>query len=193
MNKFIRIITLTMIAELVLSQCVFAAETYENNILFSDMDETYWAYESVEKLVNAGIISGYPDGTFRPEDFITRAELVKVVNMVYSFNQKQESTELSDIKAEDWYYENVLVAQASGYIVGYPDGTFRPNDFVTRQELCKILDSINNFVELPYDNTVSDEISSWATDFVNKVISNRIMTLDDNDNFRAVEKATRAE
>jgi hypothetical protein len=192
MKKLSRIIAFILIMSLSFVQGVSAEET-ENNLTFSDLNETHWAYESIMKLVDAGIIQGYPDGTFQPEGYITRAELVKITNMIYSYTDKQEGSNLTDIKAEDWFYENVLIAQKAGYIVGYPDNTFKPNDLITRQELCKILDEINNLVELPYTNTIVDEVSPWAVGYVNNVLSNRIMALDVNNNFRAVEKATRAE
>jgi hypothetical protein len=192
MKKLARIISLILIMSLSFVQAAAAEET-ENSLTFSDLNDTHWAYESIMKLVDAGIIQGYPDGTFQPEGYITRAELVKITNMIYSYTEKQESSNLTDIKAEDWFYENVLIAQKAGYIVGYPDNTFKPNDLITRQELCKILDEINNLVELPYTNTIADEVSPWAVGYVNNVLSNRIMALDANNNFKAVEKATRAE
>lgn len=180
-----------MIIILLCVQPVFADEA--SSPAFSDLDEAHWAYGSVIKLSQAGIISGYPDGTFRPEGFITRAELVKITNMVYSYTVTGDELSFSDISASDWFYGNVLTAKAAGYIDGYPDGTFRPNDNITRQELCKIIDSINSLVELPLDSAIADEVSPWAEGFVRRVVSNRIMTVDGNGNFRAVEKATRAE
>lgn len=192
MKKLSRIIVFILIMSLSFVQ-VAAAEETENSLTFSDLNETHWAYESIMKLVDAGIIQGYSDGTFQPEGYITRAELVKITNMIYSYTEKQEGSNLTDINAEDWFYENVLIAQKAGYIVGYPDNTFKPNDLITRQELCKILDEINNLVELPYTSTIADEVSPWAVGYVNNVLSNRIMALDANNNFRAVEKATRAE
>lgn len=192
MKKLVRIITVILIMTTMFTQIAFAEET-NSTIQFSDLDEAYWAYESVQKLVEAGIIEGYTDGTFKPNGDITRAELVKIANLVFAYTQKQDNTPFTDIKSDDWFYNDVLVAQNAGYIVGYTDGTFKPNGLITRQELCKILDSINSFVELPYDNTIADEVSMWAIEYVNKVVSNRIMTLDENNNFRATEKATRAE
>ncbi len=192
MKRLIHIITSILIITAMFTQIAIAEET-QNNVKFTDLDETYWAYESIQKLVDAEVIVGYPDGTFQPDGNITRAELVKIANLVFSYVEKQETTNFTDIKADDWFYDNVLIAQNSGYIDGYEDGTFKPNNDITRQELCKILDSINTFVELPYDNAVADEVSPWAVEFVNRVISNRIMTLDENNNFRATEKATRAE
>jgi len=192
MDKILRFITTMLIITLIFTQVAFAEET-NGTISFSDLDETYWAYESIDKLVEAGYIVGYPDGSFQPDGDITRAELIKISNQVFSYIQKQEFTNFTDIKSDDWFYENVLIAQKAGYINGYPDGTFNPNGLITRQELCKILNSINNFVELPYENSIVDEVSTWAVEYVNKVVSNRIMLLDEKNNFRATEKATRAE
>ena len=192
MKKLLRIITVILMITTMFTQIAFAEET-NNTIQFSDLDETYWAYESVQKLVEAGIIEGYDDGTFKPDGDITRAELVKITNLVFAYTQKLDSSLFTDVNSEDWFYNDVLIAQNAGYIVGYTDGTFKPNDLITRQELCKILDSINNFVVLPYNDTIVDEVSTWAVEYVNKVVSNRIMTLDENNKFRATEKATRAE
>lgn len=191
MKKFTKIISLIVLI-LLLVQNAYASE----NIIdgkFTDLDENHWAFSSIEKLINANIIVGYPDGTFKPEGFITRAELVKIINKIYSYTNKLDVSNFSDIKPEDWYFEEVLIAQAAGYINGYPDGTFGPNELISREELCKIIDVINNLILLPVDSLQADEVSSWAEEYVNRVISNRIMSLDENNNFRATEKATRAE
>ncbi len=192
MKKLVGIITMMFVITISLVQIASAVEI-ENNVSFTDINESHWAYENIKKLVEAEIIDGYPDGTFQPEGYITRAELVKITNMIYSYTNKQESSNFTDINDEDWFYENVLIAQAAGYIDGYTDNTFKPNDIITRQELCKILDKVNNLIELPYNKAIADEVSPWAAEYVNKVLSNRIMVVDENNNFRATEKATRAE
>lgn len=192
MEKKLKFITLLLMICLIFMLPVFATEN-DDMVKFSDLNESHWAYEGIIKLVEKGIIVGYPDGTFKPEGNITRAELVKVVNMVFEYTQKQEATNFTDVKVEDWFHDNVLIAQNAGYIVGYPDGTFKPDGLITREEFCKILDVINSFVELPFDIAISDEVSTWAVEYVNRIVSNKIMLLDENNNFRAVEKATRAE
>ena len=190
MNKSLKFIALILIILTLFMQTALADEI---TIKFSDLDESYWTYESIQRLVEAGIIQGYPDGTFKPEGYITRAELVKITNLIFSYTYKSETTNLTDIYPDDWYYENVIIAQEAGYIIGFEDGTFRPNDDITREQLSKIIDSINKLVELPFDKTPVDEVSPWAAAYVSRVLSNRIMALDDNNNFRATEKATRAE
>ena len=192
MKKNLKFITFLLMICLIATFPVFATEN-DDIVKFSDLEETHWAYEGINKLVEKGIIVGYPDGTFKPEGNITRAELVKIVNMVFEYTQKQDATNFSDVTAEYWFYDNVLMAQEAGYIVGYPDGTFKPDGLITREEFCKILDVINNFVGLPLASAPADEVSPWAVEYINRVVSNRIMLLDQNDNFRATEKATRAE
>lgn len=192
MNRLRKSVALIIIFITLFTQAAFGEE---GNVTpqFTDLNESHWAYSGIEKLVEAGIISGYPDGTFKPEGNITRAELVKIVNLIYSYTDKQETADLSDIKPEDWFYDHVLIAQKVGYIIGFEDGTFRPSDDITREQLCKIIDTVNSLVELPFDKAPADEVSAWASGYIGRVLSNRIMSLDENSNFRATEKATRAE
>lgn len=194
MKKFKSFISLMLVTTVLSTQIAFA-DVNQKTLQFTDLQSGYWAYESIGKINASGFINGYPDGTFRPEGNITRAELVKIANQIFSYTQKQQSTVLKDVLPSEWYYNEVLVAQNAGYIIGYTDGTFKPNNFVTRQELCKILDAINKFENLQNENDIkpTDEVSPWAVDYVNKVISNKIMTLDINNKFRATEYVTRAE
>lgn len=185
-------VALIIIFTVVFTQSIFGEEANTAS-QFSDLNESHWAYEGIEKLVDAGIIAGYPDGTFKPEGNITRAELIKIVNLIYSYADKQETANLYDIRPEDWFYDHVLIAQKAGYIIGFEDGTFRPADDITREQLCKIIDTVNGLMELPFDETPTDEVSAWAVEYVERVLSNRIMSLEEDGSFRATEKATRAE
>ncbi|MGD9569978.1 MAG: S-layer homology domain-containing protein [Sedimentibacter sp.] len=192
MNKILKLTCLILILSIFVSQIALGEEV-PKAIEFSDLKEDYWAYEGINNLVNAKIIEGYPDGTFRPDNNITRAELVKIANLVFNYTQKQEQTSFTDVIDTEWYYEQVLIAQNAGYLDGYPDGTFKPNNNITREEFCKIIDAIVDLIELPGANKPVDEVSTWATEYVNKVLSNKIMLLDESNNFRAKDFATRAE
>ena len=191
MKKFIKIFLVILIFALG-SIYTDAAETV-GSIEFTDLSESYWAYDGIVRLTKAGIIDGYPDDTFKPDGNITRAELVKILNQVFLFNEKQETSMFSDVTENDWFYEYIVAAQEAGYVDGYPDGTFKPNGLITRQEFCKMLAEINNLTELAYDSYSVDEISQWAVEYVKKVVSNRIMLPDSEDRFRALDNATRAE
>lgn len=188
MKKIFKIVSMVTLILTLITQSIYAESKN-----FTDLNKSYWAYESIKKLSDSGVINGYPDGNFRPDGYITRAELVKLTNIVFSYTSQLESSNLTDIKPHEWYYDYVLAAQSAGYINGYEDGSFRPDSFVTRQELCKILDVINGFIELPFNKSIADKVDPWAEGYVKRVISNRIMSLDEKNNFRAIEKATRAE
>ena len=104
------------------------AET--KTITFSDVDANTSSGAAVYKLVNAGILNGYADGTFRPNNPITRAELCKVVNLAFKYTDESTDT-FSDVKSSDWFYSYVAIAKKAGYITGHADGTFKGNNYLT--------------------------------------------------------------
>jgi len=93
----------------------------------------HWAQSQINDLVNKGIISGYPDNTFKPENAITRAELAVMVNKAFSFTNTTD-IDFKDVQPTDWFAPEIAKAKAAGYISGYPDGTMKPNQNITRQE-----------------------------------------------------------
>lgn len=182
-----RIIAVVLTILMLASLTVNAAE-----IKFSDVAETDKSYEAIYKLVNAGVLVGDGDGTFRPNDGLTRAEFCKIINLIFNYKDEAE-TNFSDVKETDWFYKEVLIAKKAGYIAGYGDDTFRGNNMLTREETCVIISRVANLYKLPYSKTIKDEVSSWAKEYVEKVLSNRLMSLEEGDIFRATEKITRAE
>lgn len=171
-----------------LSMCTVS---FADDITFSDVDKTSALGESVYKLVSAGIINGYEDGTFKPDAHLTRAELCKMVNLTFGFTVAADNI-FTDVKADDWYYVQVLYAVNKGYIKGFEDNTFRGDDNVSREQVCTILDRI---LELKSDKEVkiSDEVSDWAQSSVEKMIANGYMPIENGDTFRATADITRGE
>lgn len=181
-------ITAIILAVLMLASLTASA----SEIKFSDVAETDKGYEAIYKLVNAGVLVGDGDGTFRPNDGLTRAEFCKIINLIFNYKEKAE-TNFSDVKETDWYYNDVLIAKKAGYIAGYGDDTFRGENMLTREETCVIISRVANLYKLPYYKVIKDHVSSWAKEYVEKVLSNRLMALEAGDTFRATEKITRAE
>ena len=162
------------------------------NIKFTDVKETDKAYEAIYKLVNAGVIVGDGDGKFRPNDGLTRAEFCKIVNLIFGYTEEAK-TNFKDVKKTDWYYKDVAIAKQAGYIAGYGDDTFRGENMLTREETCVIISRVANLYKLPYTKVIKDHVSSWAKEYVLKVLSNRLMSLESGNVFRATDKITRAE
>lgn len=164
-----------------------------------------WAQSDIQKLVDKGYISGYPDGTFKPDNTVTRAEFLKILTGVLQIPPANGgTTTLSDVAPTDWFFGYVVAAVDKGLVGGYPDGTFLPNNPITRQEVAKILVKAKGIDETSYVKTdelnnmmttVADwgTISEWAQPFVAAAMKAGVMKGDPSGNFRPLANLTRAE
>ena len=112
--------------------------TYAGAASFSDLNGTPYD-KAVSALSGLGIVGGYPDGTFKPANPVTRAELAKILVIALGYGTtadvlKNATSSFSDVKAGDWFNGYVSVAASLGVVKGYPDGTFHPNDKVSYQD-----------------------------------------------------------
>ena len=104
---------------------------------FIDVPETHWASEAINKLANNKILKGYEDSTFRPENSATRAECVIVLTRMhkdYDSKKKYQTPPFVDVLKNAWYINELGFAYEKGFIKGFSDGTFKPDDFITRAE-----------------------------------------------------------
>jgi hypothetical protein len=107
---------------------------------FSDVGPDYWAQAAIAALAAKGILNGYPDGSFRPENNITRAEFAKVISLSLGYPPNSvQPLGFSDLAADDWSYGYVGAAVEHGLVKGYPDGSYRPGSNVTKAELLTII------------------------------------------------------
>ena len=126
----------------------------------------HWAQAEIEKWVANGLIAGYPDGQFKPDQEITRAEFVALVNRAFEKLSENATGGFSDVKPADWFYDEVASAKAAGYISGYPDGTFKPYNAITRQEAAVVITKLlgltpeSGIAVEPFSDYVS--IDQWA-------------------------------
>lgn len=156
----------------------------------------HWAEDDIRKFIKLGYVDGYEDNTFRPNDTITRAEFVKLVNRVFNLKNKVDEN-FTDVYRWDWYHDEICIALNSGYINGYEDGSFKPNNMITRQEAMKIITSIKNTKDLNLDKIFmfNDymQIEEWAKPYVEGAIELGYIKGDENNNINPQNKLTRAE
>ncbi len=108
---------------------------------YSDVKKGQWFNNAVSTMTNCGVIKGCPDGTFRPINPITRAEFATIaVRFFKDWTESVENT-FSDIDGH-WAYDYILKAVYYGLVTGYPDGTFRPNENITRAEAMAIVNRV---------------------------------------------------
>ena len=129
---------------------------------FPDVNEDDWFNVTVSSLANMGAISGYEDGTFRPNEPISRAELASMAVRFYdAFEVEYEEGTFLDVDGDEWYADAIAAAEELGIIGGYPDGTVRPNNNITRAETCAI---VNRVLERrPHDDHLGDveDMRTW--------------------------------
>ena len=109
---------------------------------YSDVAATSWYNTAVSTLSSMGIITGYPDGTFRPNAAITRAEFAAIAARFDNDGDKT-AAKFSDI-ANHWARDEISIAYNNGWITGYPDGTFGPQRDITRAETMTLVNRVLN-------------------------------------------------
>ena len=109
---------------------------------YSDVAATSWYNTAVSTLSSMGIITGYPDGTFRPNAAITRAEFAAIAAR-FDSNGDKTTAKFSDI-ATHWAKDEISIAYNNGWITGYPDGTFGPQRDITRAETMTLVNRVLN-------------------------------------------------
>ena len=106
---------------------------------YTDVNAGDWFNNAISTLSNAGIVTGYNDGTFRPNQPITRGEMAKIIANFANLNKGTKSfTDLSG----HWSKSYVELAAGNGWIAGYPDGSFRPDQKITRAETVTMINRV---------------------------------------------------
>lgn len=155
----------------------------------------HWAESVITQWQSKGLIQGYEDGTFKPGNTITRAEFVTLMNNAKGF-WSEGSINFSDVKNGSWFYSAVARAVAAGYVKGYSDGSFKPNNTITRAEAAMM---IANTAKLSaneagaYRFTDIGSIPVWARGSVGAVVAAGYMTGYPDGSFDANASISRAE
>jgi len=154
-----------------------------------------WAREHIETLVKMGVVRGYPDHTFRPDQPVTRAEFAKMATAAYTIVPESDA-EFSDVSGH-WAEQPIRDLAGAGIATGYPDGTFRPDNKITRAEVVSMLvralklhdvkgyAEIPSFTDLPQDH--------WAFDSAETALRLKILPPYFRGKFEPDTPVTRAE
>ena len=191
LKKFSFILTVIFLCSIVLGTLPVQSARAQ----FSDIKGS-WAEEQINDWVDRGLAGGYPDGTFKPNNQITRAEFVALTNRAFG---KQNPTApragFKDVKESHWFYPEVAAATAAGYGAGYTDGTFKPLNPITRQEAASIVARLLQLESSGADKAFADDgaIAAWAGDAVNAVAAAGIMGGYPDGTFKGTNPITRAE
>lgn len=139
---------------------------------FRDVTSAHWAFASVERAAELGLVTGYSDGTFRPDTHVTRAQFVLMLWRMCGKPAAAKAASFADASA-DWYQDALSWAVENGYVNGLSDTRFGPDAPITRQQAMAILFRLNggqSGTELTltgiYEQTFADSttIAAWAKD-----------------------------
>ncbi len=155
----------------------------------------HWAESAITSWQDKGLITGYTDGTFKPDNSITRAEFASMVNKALGLTEKGD-VPFSDVQSGSWYYDAISIAVKAGYCSGYEDGTFKPDATITRAEAAVMIALAKGLTQ----NTAAASgfadaanIPAWAKGYVGAVVSAGYMSGRPDGTFDATNTITRAE
>jgi hypothetical protein len=157
-----------------------------------DVSPNAWYASYVSKLLSKQVMGGYPDGTFRPEGSITRAEFCKalVLAMGWIASPPPNGT-FSDVPMGSWAYPFIETAYTKGIIKGYPTGEFRPNNMVTRAEMAQMISLALKLQSSA--SSYSDTSDHWAKLYIGGCTNAGIVDGYAGNIFKPNDLATRAE
>lgn len=187
-----------------LGTMVFQAMPVLASHQFPDVSTTNKYHTGIDYLVDSGVIQGYPDGTFKPNQEINRVEALKIffgsfglITSELPAPSPDETAGFSDTIAGQWYIRFVLHAKTTGVVQGYPDGSFRPTNQVNLVEALKmifeifdmpVLSEVNAETDLPNDVAASD----WFAKYVAFALQTNIISENASGNVTPGKGLTRA-
>ncbi|QSJ17246.1 DUF1565 domain-containing protein [Nostoc sp. UHCC 0702] len=120
----------------IFGQVDFVAATVETPpggpVAFKDVPTGYWAKGYIEALASQNIIAGFPDGSFKPNEPVTRAQFATIITKALTPPAKRSAIEFKDVKSNFWAYAAIQSAYQSQFVTGYPDGSFKPQQQIPR-------------------------------------------------------------
>lgn len=146
---------------LLLISLFFGTNTLVQASSFSDVSDTHSYLEAIEYVKSQGIVNGYGDGTYKPNQTITRAEFTKILLETQFGSESQNCTEnyFSDVDTSQWYAKYICFAKQKSIIQGYGDGTFGPNNSITFSEAAKI-------ISIAFGDNIKKDDSTWYKPYV---------------------------
>lgn len=168
-------------------------------IPFTDLADFSWAARMISSLANAGIVSGKSETLYAPADNVTRAEYASLLVRAMKLSANNAGKEFTDVAQGEWYCNAVQTASALGIVSGYEDGSFRPNNSITREEMAVMTLRAAQAAgrNIPAKTSVSftdaDQISGYAKDAVNQLANAQIINGMGDGTFAPQQTANRAQ
>jgi hypothetical protein len=117
-----------------LTPALIAPAPAQAQMTFNDVSSDYWASDFIQELSNRGIIKGFPDGSFKPNAEVTRAQFASMLSGAFNVTPVRNMVNFSDVNRSFWAYSGIQASYTQGFMSGYPAGDFRPNERIPRAQ-----------------------------------------------------------
>lgn len=164
--------------------------------IFKDLGNAKWAENEILYLHDKNVVTGYPNGNFGVNDTIRRADAALMLARAKNLDLEKVSMNPSfpDVDKDAYYYQAVEAAAEAGYINGYPNGNFGPDDTLTREQMAKIIATAYEYTPIEEaGNYFSDINNTWAKSYINTIAANGISNGSPDGTFNPKKNITRAE
>lgn len=177
------------ILSLILISSVFTCSFTVNAENFQDIKNNTQLENVVQELMSYGIINGYEDGTFKPENKLTRAEVCAIITRTLENGRNNNSSGISlskfnDVTSSHWAYDYIMKNNSYGIVTGYDDNTFQPDNNITYKEYIKMIICMISY------QTLAEELGGYPDGYINAAINKGIIS---DKEFSYDEEITRAD
>lgn len=173
----------------------------KTEIVYKDLSKGHWANEAIAFLSvhEPPVISGYDDGCFYPDRYVTRAEFVKLIINAFKFNTDGVLCTYNDVDSDSWYYTYIAAAEQAGVVTGTDNGTFRPDEEISRQDMAVMLHRVLEIKLISLETVTEpvfpdgDTVSVYAQKAVNALGAAGVINGTDGGKLSPFASATRAQ
>lgn len=186
-----------------LAPLLASAPAFAQSTSFSDVSSSYWARNFIAELSQRDVIAGFPDGTFKPDAPVTRAQfaaMLRKANQEFKKSAIRSNTSFVDVRSNYWAASAIQEAYTSGFLAGYPGNVFRPEQNIPREQVLVSLANGLNYSSSSATSTVlsyyndASNISNFARDPIAAATENRLVVNYANlRTLNPIRNATRAE
>jgi NlpC/P60 family/S-layer homology domain len=161
---------------------------------YHDVARSHWAFDPITNLSKKGVISGYAYSQFKPTKSVTRAEAAAMVAKALKIDAPSTYSSFKDVPKNYWAVGSINAVKNAGIIAGYPDGSFKPNQEMTREEIAALIEKTFVLANKGTENSFVDvKQGYWAYHSIQRLNENKIASGFSDNTFRPKNDTSRAE
>lgn len=137
---------------------IMPAPTMAQQVEFTDVGSNYWARPFIERLAAEEIIAGFPDGSFQPNQPVTRAQFAAIVRQAFNQPMSRSAPNFPDVAANYWARDAIANAYSQGFMSGYPDNSFKPSQEIPRVQ---VLVALTNGLDFNASGSINQALNMY--------------------------------